>query len=115
MMLIQTAWLEAARFLGRGISTDNLHQGYKSISEIGHGGNFLTDDLTLNLLRSEEFFENSLLDYSGGYEDAPSLLESAHEKVEDLIRSFKSPVPDRIQADLREYFEKIYKKQPIRS
>jgi trimethylamine:corrinoid methyltransferase-like protein len=110
MMLVQSAWLEAARFLGKGISTANLQKGVESIAGIGHGGNFLTDDLTLELLRSEEFFDNSLFDYTGGYDAAPSMLERAHEKVDDMVAGFKSPVAKRIQEDLRRYFENLYKK-----
>lgn len=110
MMVIHSAWLEAARFLSKGINTEYLEEGIESIKTQGIGGNFLIDDLTLKLLRSEEFFSNSLFDVSGGYEPAPSILENAHRKVEELTADFKSPVPEKIQEDLKRYFHDLYKK-----
>jgi trimethylamine:corrinoid methyltransferase-like protein len=109
MMLIQTEWLKAARFLSAGLSTDNLQKGLASLGREGHGGNFLMDDLTIELLRSQEFYSHELLDYSGSSE-AASLLESAHQKAEDLIAGYKSPVPVKIQDGLRAYFAGLYEK-----
>ena len=64
MMLIHTAWLAAARFLQRGIQVDELRLGVESIRHAGPGGSFMTDDLTLQLLRGGEFFSHDLFDYS---------------------------------------------------
>ena len=110
MIVIQSAWLEAAKYLSRGINMEYLEEGIESIKTQGLGGNFLIDDLTLKLLRSDEFFSNSLFDISGGYEPAPSILENAHRKVEELTADYKSPVPEKIQEDLRRYFHDLYKK-----
>jgi trimethylamine--corrinoid protein Co-methyltransferase len=105
MMIIQAEWLKAAKFLTRGICTDFLEEGVASITEQGPGGNFLIDDLTMKRLRSDEFFTSSLFDTSGGYEPAPSMLENAHRRVEEMTSDFVSPVPKKIQEDLRRYFE----------
>jgi trimethylamine--corrinoid protein Co-methyltransferase len=110
MILIESAWLEAAQYLSRGLSTEYLEEGVASITEQGPGGNFLIDDLTMKLLRSDEFFPGHLFDNSGGYEPAPSILDNAHRKVEELTADFKSPVPEKIQEDLRRYFHDLYKK-----
>jgi len=104
MMLVQTAWLEAAKFLTKGINIDELHLGVENIKKAGPGGSFLTDDLTLNLLRGGEFFSNDLFDFSGDFGKGPSLLEQAHQKTEDLISKFKSPLPERVQEEIRGYF-----------
>jgi len=109
MMLVQIAWLEAARFLGRGIDARELQAGLESISKAGPGGHFLDDELTLKLLRSEEFFKSDLLDLSGK-EDGRSLLERAHEKAQAMIEGFKSPVPELTQEALRRYFQEQYRK-----
>ncbi|HBP38141.1 MAG TPA: hypothetical protein DD640_05265 [Clostridiales bacterium] len=109
MMLIQTEWLKAARFLSAGLSTDNLRKGLESLGREGHGGNFLMDDLTIELLRSQEFYSHELLDYSGTCESA-SLLENAHQKAEAMIADYKSPVPAKIQNELRAYFAGLYEK-----
>lgn len=110
MMVIQIAWLEAVKFLSRGIGMDMLDLAVESIKRGGPGRHFLTDDLTIKLLRSEEFFSNELFDYSGSYGPFPSLLERAHQKVEELVADFKSPVPENIQEDLRRYFYDAYQK-----
>ena len=107
MMVIQSEWLKVSRFLSRGISTDTLKPGMKSLSEAGYGGNFLLDDLTIEFLRSDEFFDPALLDYSGD-RDAPPLLERAHEMVESLVYGYRSPVPEKIQVELRRYFLSLY-------
>jgi len=109
MMLIQIAWLEAARFLGRGIDTGHLQAALESIRRAGPGGSFLDDELTLKLLRSGEFFANDLFDLSGA-EDGPSLLERAHRKLEAIIEGFRSPVPENVQEHLRRYFQDEYRK-----
>jgi trimethylamine--corrinoid protein Co-methyltransferase len=110
MIVIQSEWLKASKYLSQGINTEYLEKGIESIRTQGPGGNFLIDDLTLKLLRSDEFFSSCLFDISGGYEQAPSLLENAHRKVEELTADFKSPVPEKIQEDLRRYFHGLYKK-----
>ncbi len=110
MMIIHTAWLKAAKHLNQGINTDALHLGVENIKRNGPGKHYLEDDLTLNLLRSEEFFSDDLFDYSGEYGEHPSLLQRAHKKVEEMVTNFKSPVPDDIQEELRRWFHNEYKK-----
>jgi trimethylamine--corrinoid protein Co-methyltransferase len=96
MMVIQSEWLRAAEHLARGIGTGNPEERMKHIGLQGPGGNFLTDDLTLELLRSSEFFEPGLFDVSGEDKGTSPLLERAHEGVETLTREYKSPVPEDI-------------------
>ncbi len=110
MMVIQTAWLEAARFLGRGIDTDLLAPSLASLERVGAGSHFLTDELTVERLRAGEFFTHPLLDCSGEVSAAPSLLERAHACAEDLIAGFRSPVPSAVRDELRCYFAGEYEK-----
>jgi trimethylamine--corrinoid protein Co-methyltransferase len=110
MMVIQIAWLEAARFLNRGIDTAALDQALDSITRVGPGGHYLADDLTLKMLRSDEFFDNELFDHSESYGPHPSLLERAHQKVEEMVADFESPVPGKVQEDLKRYFHDTYKR-----
>lgn len=110
MMIIQMAWLDACKYLQQGINTDDLHMGLESIRNVGPGGNYLMDDLTIKFLRSSEFFSHPLFDYSGGFEESESLLTRAHNKVEEMVAGFESPLPDRIQEQLRRYFADQYRK-----
>ena len=105
LMIVQQAWLDAARFLARGIETDAHHFGFENIAQAGPGADFLTDPLTLEFCRGGEFFENAMFDYDGG----KSMLERAHERVEDLIGGYQCPVPHDIQEELNRYFHDFYK------
>jgi trimethylamine---corrinoid protein Co-methyltransferase len=112
MMLIHSAWLAAARYLKRGILVDDLHLGVKSLRQTGPGGSFMTDDLTLELLRKGEFFANDLFDYSGGaptLADSPPLLVRAHDKVEQMTSHPVSPHPAELREKLQRYFAGRYR------
>jgi trimethylamine--corrinoid protein Co-methyltransferase len=110
MMVIHMAWLEAARFLQRGIRFDERRLGLASIRQTGPGGSYLTDDLTLYCLRQREFFANPLFDHSGGAEMGESLLARAHEQVEQLTVDIKSPLPESVQEGIRRYCAEQYRK-----
>lgn len=110
-MLIQTAWLAAAKFLNKGINSDDLHLGVENIRRAGPGGEFLADDLTLKFMRGGEFFASELFDFSGeNYERGAPLLERAHRKAEEMVAGFKSPVSEKVQEELRRYFRGEYQR-----
>lgn len=104
MMVIQEAYLHAARHVARGIRLDDARLALESLRRASPGSNFLEDDLTLGLLRSDEFFRDPIFDLSGGEGDHRSMLERAHERVESLVAGFTNPLPDSLQDDLRRHF-----------
>jgi trimethylamine--corrinoid protein Co-methyltransferase len=110
MIVIHSAWLEAAEHLSRGIGFEDFQDGIESIMTQCQGGHFLMDDLTLKLIRSNEFFASKIFDMTGGYEAAPSMLERAHERVVELTADYVSPVPGDIQEALKRYFHDQYTK-----
>jgi trimethylamine---corrinoid protein Co-methyltransferase len=103
MQVIHEAWLQAAGFLSRGMNTALLPEGLASLRRAGPGGHFVTDELTLQLMRGEEFFAGELFDLSGSTEGTP-LLQRAHERVEKLTADTTSPLPETTQEALRRYF-----------
>lgn len=105
MMLMQTAWLEAARYFSRGITFDDMRLGLENIKRAGPGGNFLMDDMTIEFLRGEEFMAHDLLDFSGGHETRYSMLDRAHDKLQEMLAEFTSPVPTDVQDELRRFFD----------
>lgn len=109
MIVIQGAWLDAARHLARGICLDELDRSADRIAQAGPGGNFLTDELTLEFMSGGQFFDHPLLDLSGSADGRP-LLERAHERVEELARDFESPVPGTVAETIRRYFHDLYAK-----
>jgi trimethylamine--corrinoid protein Co-methyltransferase len=110
MMVIQQSYLRAARHLTRGIRTDDLRLGVASLERVGPGGQFLDDDLTLELMRSDEFFRDEVFDLSGGHGQGRSFLERAHVRVEQLVADYQSRVPGDIHEELRRYFHDCYRK-----
>jgi trimethylamine--corrinoid protein Co-methyltransferase len=110
MMVIHTAWLEAARFLQRGIRFDERRLGLESIRRTGPGGSYLTDDLTLYCLRQREFWANPLFDHAGGAEVGEPLLARAHEQVKRLTAGVESPLPEEAQEAIRRYCAEQYRK-----
>ncbi len=106
MQVIHEAWLEAAEFLTRGMDLSRLSDGLESLRRAGPGGHFLTDDLTLQLMRQGEFFRQALFDFSGAPE-GPSLLQRAHERVEELTADTASPLPEPMQEEVRRYFRDL--------
>ena len=110
-IVIQSAWLEASKFLSKGIGFEHFDKGAESIAKQKYGGHFLMDDLTIELLRSGEFFSSDVFDLTGGYEaGAPAMLENAHKKVKELTADYVSPVPESVQDEIRRYFHDLYKK-----
>ncbi len=104
MMVIHAAWLDAARFLNRGIDTEALDEAMESITRVRPGGHYLADALTLKMLRTDEFFGNELFDHSESCSPHQSLLKRAHQKVGALVAGFESPAPDKVQEGLRRHF-----------
>jgi len=101
--VVQTAWLEAARFLCEGLDV-KAHLGLENIERRGPGSHFLEDDMTLELLRSDEFFDSPLFDCDPGHQGRAAMRERAHQQVEELIAGFRSPVPGEVQEELRRFF-----------
>lgn len=110
MMVIQQAYLRAARHLARGIRTDEPLLGTASLERVGPGGQFLDDELTVDLMRSDEFFQDDVFDLSGGQGDGRPMLERAHDRVEQLVASYQSRVPGDIQEGLRRHFRELYRR-----
>ena len=109
MMLVQTAWLQVAKFLGRGIRTDDFHLGLESVRRAGPGANYLMDDLTVELVRNDEFFHHPLFDYSCEFGNGDSMLVRSHKMAEELVAAWRSPVSEKVQEAIRRFFAELYK------
>ncbi|NLZ55555.1 MAG: hypothetical protein GX900_02685 [Clostridiaceae bacterium] len=106
MIVIQHAWLEAARRIRTGISMDHLEEGLADIEEVGVGGHFLISDLTLDQLYREAFFTHPLFDYNGKFvpDDEGPMWERASRRIDELTREYSSPLPVPVQNSLISLF-----------
>lgn len=108
-ILMQCGLIDMCEYLTRGVDMSDEKLGYDSIKEAGPGGNYLTDNLTMELLNSDEFFKSPVFDMSGGYHGAGrGMYEIAHEKANQLVSNYKPTVPEKVRTAVREFFRKRY-------
>jgi trimethylamine--corrinoid protein Co-methyltransferase len=108
-IVMQCGLVDMAEYLSRGVDLSDHKLALDRIAAVGPGGNFLTDSLTMELLRSDEFFHSPYVDLSGGYAgNAPGIYEIAHQEVERLIDRYQPGVPEEVQEAIRRHFRAKY-------
>lgn len=108
-IVMQCAIADMAEYVARGVRLEGTRLGFDAIERTGPGGNYMTDDLTLELLRSDEFFTSPYLDLTGGYApDAPGIHEKAHETVRSLVAEHQPRVPGNVVEAIRRFFAARY-------
>lgn len=99
----------ASDFMLRGMRLDEIEEGVESIERQKDEGYFLIDDLTLDNMRSGEFFSDDTMNMEGEFKKAPSMLERAQKIIQKVTADYVSPVPADAQERIRAYFaETIY-------
>lgn len=87
-----------------GIDTRDSVWGVKSIERVGPGGDFMTDPLTMELMRSGEMWYSNLTNME---EDrGKPMVDRAREEVARILADFKSPVGEKVREELRRYVER---------
>jgi trimethylamine---corrinoid protein Co-methyltransferase len=108
-IVMQCGLADMAEFITRGIDASDYKLALESIAAVGPGGNFLTDPLTMDQLRGDEFFGSRYLDQSGGYTpNAPDMFDIAHQEVERLVGQYRPTVPEKVQEAIRRHFRAKY-------
>ena len=108
-IIMQCGLVDMAEYITQGVDMDEAKLALESIRAAGPGGNFLTDQLTVDLLRSEEFFTSPYLDLTAGYEhNALGMYEKSHQTAADLVRQYKPTVPEKIRTAIRGFFQEKY-------
>jgi trimethylamine--corrinoid protein Co-methyltransferase len=105
-ILLQCGMIDQAEYLARGVSLTDHELGLASIRKAGPGGHYLEDDLTLEFLRGQQFFESPHFDRTGDQRPAPGAVAMAHERAEQLIRNYRPTVPEPLQDELARYFRR---------
>jgi len=99
MVVIHSDLLRLIGRLRLGVEVSDKMLGTDAIIQAGPGGHFLEDPLTLEMLRSGEFFTGGCFDRTGErspnrFED--SLLARAHRRVEELLATHVPAVPEEV-------------------
>ncbi len=109
-IIMQCGLADMAEFVTRGVNVSDHLLALDSIARVGPGGNYLTDPLTIEQLRSDEFFKSPYVDLCGGYvPQAPGMHEIAHQEVERLVGQYRPTVPQQIRDAIRSHFQKKYR------
>ena len=93
-------------FMTRGIRLEQIDESIDSIEEQKDLGYFLMDDLTLEHMRSGEFFADSTLNMAGEFKEEPSMLERAQGIIRKVKENYVNPVPADAQERIADYFAK---------
>lgn len=99
----------ASDFMLRGICLDQIDESLESMEAQKDSGYFLMDDLTLDNMRSDEFFSDPVFNMAGEFKEAPTMLERAQATISRIKGAYESTVPADVQKRIQGYFaEKIY-------
>ena len=113
-VIMQCGLLDMAEYLAEGADLSDYKLGVDSRMNAGPGGNYLMDQLTIDLLRSDEFFDSPYFDLTGGYvQSAPGMYEIAHQKVEELVSNYKPTVSDKVRSAIKEFFKDRYQDKSL--
>ncbi len=67
----------------------------------------MMDDLTLENLGGDEFFESNIFDLTGAYkEETVSIYEKAHQKVNEIVSNHKTVLSEKTQEKIEAFFRK---------
>lgn len=114
-IVMQCGLIDMAEYIAGGVDASDRNLACESILRAGPGGDFLTDDLTIERMRSAEFFASRHFDLSGGYEPgAPGMYERAHREADRLVAEYRSRVPDCVTEAVKTYFRGRYHDPALR-
>lgn len=90
----------AVKSMLKGMTVDDEHLAYDAIERVGPGGSFLADEHTVSLMR-DEYYYSEVINYDG--EGGRSMLDRAHDKVEQILAEYKPTVSEKIRNDLEKF------------
>ena len=75
---------------------DKEHLAFDSVKRRGPGGNFLEDELTLDLLKSGEHFYGGSFNLSESHRPEDSMYARSHQRVQEILSSHCPRVPEKV-------------------
>jgi trimethylamine--corrinoid protein Co-methyltransferase len=86
-----------------GMDLQDERLAIDAICRVGPGGSFLMDHHTLAWMRSGEYYASPVVNHEGP--EGPSMVERAHEHVQEILASHQSSVSDSVAAELAALLE----------
>lgn len=106
-ILLDNNLVESLERMRRGIDCSPEKLSIESIIAKGKGGDYLTDDLTLKYLRTDEHFWTADFFHGKAGSDQTTLFDNLHTRAEALIAEHKPEVPqERVEKARRFLFKK---------
>ncbi len=84
----------------KGMPIDEERLAYEAIKRVGPGGSYLADEHTVSWMRSEYYLSN-VINHEG--EKGKSMLDRAHDQVQEILQGHKSTVSTQVQDDLEKF------------
>lgn len=100
-MVIDADLLNCARRVLHGFQVNEKTMAEEIIARVGPGGDFLLDPHTLRCMRSDEYYLSPLANRQGS--SGPTMLERAHQRVEELLASHTPSVSEAVVAEIEAY------------
>jgi len=98
-MVIDVDLINCAKRLAEGIETDYLDAAAQEILDVAHGGDFMTADATLALLReASEYYYPATFNRNGT--SAAPMLDRAHEEAKRILAEWQCLVPEPVSDEL---------------
>ncbi len=92
-----------AQYLQKGITVDEERLGFESFKRVGPGGNFLTDELTVKLLREDEHFLKGSFKRAEPTGPEDTMYGKLHERAREIIENHQPSVPEKKLSELEKY------------
>ncbi|MCD4699511.1 MAG: trimethylamine methyltransferase family protein, partial [Phycisphaerae bacterium] len=84
----------------KGMTIDDERLAYDAIKRVGPGGSFLADEHTVSWMR-DEYYYSDVINHEG--ENGKSMLDRAHEKVEQILADYQPTVSEKVRDDLEKF------------
>jgi len=113
-IVMQCGLIDLAEYISRGVEVTDEKLARESIQRVGPGGNYMTEDMTLEMMRTGEFYDSPHFDLTGGYEsEALGIYDKAHRTADRLVADYVSRVPDEVVETVRRHFADKYQDRSV--
>lgn len=101
-LVIDSELINIVKRINRGIIISEDSIGFETIKKVGQGGQFMSEDHTVKWCRLEHYYPDLSVRAAPGNTDK-TMVEKAHEKVMEIIKSYKPNVQNMAISMIKDY------------